>query len=217
MPTPKLGKPLRTRAQVQSRFHSGIERLEIGSGNSPTAGYVHLDIQTDLPKLNIVANVRKLPLPDNFVSQEIRAIHIFEHFCHPQFASGQQRQKYGTTIEVLKECYRVLKPGGKLKIVTPDLEKIATSIVKKRVGFNWLQQWLVGGHQDEYDHHHWLWTKRDAQTWFKQVGFTNVKDWNPIRLPFRVWQLKWHTPQVSGNIDWHKIEFYHWLFIEGQK
>jgi predicted SAM-dependent methyltransferase len=206
-----------TRAQVKKAFPNGILRLEIGSGAQPESGYVHLDIQHDLPDLDILADVRKMPLPDEFVTEEIRAVHIMEHFCHPKYAGQNMIDKYGTTTDVIKEMYRVLAPGGKIKIVTPDYEKIAQSVAKKRIPMQRLQQWSVGGHNDEYDVHHWLWSMYDAQEWLTNAGFRKVKDWNPIRHPHKKWFLDWSTEDRQGNQKWHDIEWYHWLFVEATK
>lgn len=203
----------KTKKQVLKKFPLGIDKLEIGSGDNPERGYVHLDIQKNLPDLDILADVRKMPIQDNFVSGEIRAVHIMEHFCHPQHSSASMRKKWGTTLEVLKECYRVLKPGGVLKIVTPDFNKITRSgflgIVKK----NWLQRWTVGGHDNEFDVHHWLWTHQDAHRWFSEVGFQDLRDWNIARW----WRLHWWTDDKPGNKYWHNVEWYHWLFFIGTK
>ena len=207
---------LTSRQQVRKAYPDGIQKLEIGSGMNPEPGYIHLDIQDDLPDLEILSDVRKMPLPDNFVSEEIRAVHIMEHFNHPEHSGKDLRNRYGTTIEVVKECYRVLNPGGKLRIVTPDFRKIAVSEAKRRVPRKWLQAWTVGGHLNEYDVHHWLWTHEDAEKWFSEAGFHTLNDWNPIRGP-RTFMLNWDTPDTSGNMEWHRIEWYHWLFFEGTK
>ena len=125
--------------------------------------------------------------------------------------------RYGSTTEILAEVYRILKPGGKFRIVTPDIEKISQSLATRRIKPEWAQRWCVGGHLDEYDVHHWLWTKEDAQKWFSEAGFTQLTDWNPVQTRKEVWGLNWGTPDVPGNMSWHKIEWYHWLFFEGTK
>ena len=137
--------PASTRATVRAAFPSGIDKLEIGAGSNPEKGYVTLDIQTN-PKLDILSDVRKMPLPDNFVTEEIRAVHIMEHFCHPEYSSQQMRRNIGTTTEVLAEVYRVLAPGARFIMVTPDIEKIAESLQKQRIPAHWCQRWSVGGH-----------------------------------------------------------------------
>jgi predicted SAM-dependent methyltransferase len=204
-----------TKEQAKKIFKFGIDKLEIGSGANPEKSYIHLDIQRDLPDLDILADVRHMPLPVNFVSGEIRAVHIMEHFCHPEFAGKSMQKKYGTTLEIVKECYRVLKPGGKLRIVTPDYEKISESVAKKRIPMDWLQRWSVGGHDNEYDVHHWLWTKNDAKQWFTEAGFHHLHDWNPIQ-GWRTMMLNWNARDFRSR-DWFDIEWYHWLFFEGTK
>lgn len=207
---------LTTKKQIIKAFPNGIKKLEIGSGKNPESDYVHLDIQISAINLDILGDVRNMPIPDNFVSEEIRAVHIMEHFCHPEYASIALKKKFGTTIEILKECYRVLKPGGKLKIVTPDFQKIGYSVVKNKVEMHWLQRWAVGGHENDYDIHHWLWTEDDAIKWFKKTGFKNLNNWNPIQSWKKKLTLQWSTNDYKSR-DWFDIEWYHWLFFEGTK
>jgi len=209
-------KILSKRSEVRKAFPKGIENLEIGSGSNPEPGYVHLDIQANLPDLDILSDVRKMPIPDNYVSGHVRAVHIMEHFCHPEYAGKDLIKRYGTTTEVLKEVYRVLKPGGKFLIVTPDLRKIAKSTADRKIDDYWTQRWFVGGHNDEYDVHHWLWTKEDAYRWFAEAGFKDLREWNPITTKMDLWKMKW-SKDSKGNKDWHKVEWYHWLFFEGTK
>lgn len=201
---------------VKKAYPQGIDKLEIGSGDNPESGYVHLDIQPSTD-LDILSDVRKMPIPDNFVTGEIRAVHIMEHFCHPQFASKKMQKSIGTTLEVLTEAYRILAPGGQFYMVTPDYEKITQSAAKKRIPFDWLQRWTVGGHLNMFDVHHWLWTKHDAEVWFAKVGFVKLHDCNPIPEWRALLGLNWQAPELGSNPDWYKTEWYHWLFFRGTK
>ncbi len=211
-----VSKPLQTKSSIIKKYPKGIKKLEIGSGEYPEAGYVHLDIQAT-KDLDIMADVRKMPLPDNFVTSEIRAVHIMEHFCHPKYSSQEMQEHIGTTLEVLTEIYRVLKPGARLIIVTPDFEKITQTAAAKKIPLDWLQRWSVGGHLNEFDVHHWLWTKENAIDWFSEVGFTDLKDWNPVKTWKEKLFLNWTAPEVGENPDWYRTEWYHWLFFEGTK
>jgi len=209
-------KFITTKTQVLKAFPNGIEKFEIGSGTNPEPGYVPSDIQPS-PEVSILADTRKLPLPDNFVREEVRAVHIMEHFCHPEFSSEQMRRNIGTTTEVLSEIYRVLSPGGRFFMVTPDYEKICISAANKKVSFDRLQRWTVGGHLNNFDVHHWLWTHADARNWFGEVGFVDLEDCNPVNGWKNQRKLDWQDPLTKPNQNWFKTEWHHWLFFTGTK
>lgn len=208
--------PLTKKSEVQKQYPQGIDKLEIGSGEHPESGYIHLDIQKT-KDLEILGDVRKMPIPDNFVAEDIRAVHIMEHFCHPEYASKSQQKKIGTTLEVLEEIFRVLKPGGKVHIVTPDFEKITQSAAARKIPLYYSQRWCVGGHLNDFDIHHWLWTHADAEEWCSEVGFINVRDWNPVKSWSDRIKLNWSSPLEGENESWYRTEWYHWLFIEATK
>ena len=86
-------------------------KLEVGSGFNPTEGYTHLEIDSKCPHVEIIASADNIPLKDNAVD-DLLAQHIIEHFPWQQ------------TEKVLAEWYRVLKPGGVIKIICPDLDYI---------------------------------------------------------------------------------------------
>jgi predicted SAM-dependent methyltransferase len=80
--------------------------LEIGSGpKKGQNGWLTIDIVEgcDL-QLNLL---EKLPFPDNSVDF-IYSSHFLEHFQTSEIKS------------ILKECYRILKPGGKISACIPD-------------------------------------------------------------------------------------------------
>jgi len=101
-------------------------KLNIGCGTSGIEGWVNIDnspsvLLSRLPLGRRIfhtpdwphgvrrADVRKrIPFPDSSVSC-IYSSHTFEHFT------------YEESRAVARECFRVLRPGGVLRIVVPDL------------------------------------------------------------------------------------------------
>ena len=65
----------------------------------------------DWPNLRLVNIRRRLPLKDNSV-KFIYCSHVLEHFERWQ------------AVEILRECRRVLRTGGCIRIVVPDLKKM---------------------------------------------------------------------------------------------
>jgi len=72
--------------------------LNLGAGNK----LIRNSVALDLPKWD--ADIDPIPYRDGAVTT-IYALHFFEHVRHP--------------INLLRECQRVLKPGGHLNVVVP--------------------------------------------------------------------------------------------------
>lgn len=96
-------------------------KVQIGSGPNPVPGWVnidggfHADIKTDLR--------RTWPLRTGSVA------YIFtEHFLdHLEYPNG--------IVHVLSDCYRVLKPGGTMRAIVHDAERLLRAYVDKDTGF----------------------------------------------------------------------------------
>ncbi len=104
----------------------GPFKLEVGGGQHPTEGYVHIDALDNLPswQVDIVHDVTKpLPFPDARVS-EIVTNHCIEHVS------------WRVLPAVLKEYHRVLVLGGSLSIRTPDLDSILKNYFNKTLNLN---------------------------------------------------------------------------------
>lgn len=87
---------------------SSRPRLHIGSGGNLLNGWLNSDILDLKPGMIFLDARERFPFETgslNFVYSE----HLLEHLSYPD----------GSTH--LKECWRVLKPGGVLRISTPDL------------------------------------------------------------------------------------------------
>jgi predicted SAM-dependent methyltransferase len=96
--------------------------LELGSGEKlGTGDWVTLDFG---PKCDLTWDLRKgIPFPDNSVSK-IYSSHLLEHL------------KYDEIVVLLKECLRVLSPGGSLSACVPNagmyFERYLTNSVPDR-------------------------------------------------------------------------------------
>jgi predicted SAM-dependent methyltransferase len=101
--------------QIERYLRAHDERkLQLGAGEHPRDGWLNTDLHGyGLGDELVYLDVRKrFPLPDasfDLVFSE----HMLEHLT---YAEGQR---------CLRECFRVLKPGGQIRIATPSLERLA--------------------------------------------------------------------------------------------
>lgn len=149
--------------RVEISTESAI-RLNIGSGNKKIEGWIGIDLDGDP---DIRADIRALPFSDEY-AHEAMAIHVIEHIWRWE------------ALDVLREWFRVLQPGGKLVLELPDLMKCAQSILTHpdpRRGV-----WgLYGdpGYRSELMSHKWGWTQSELKSELLAAGFTKIKVRDP--------------------------------------
>jgi len=154
-------------------------KIELGSGYHPDmTADVHMDINPKCPHLEHVGSVDKVPYPDNYFD-EARACDVLEHFS------------YRDTLRVLKEWYRILKPGGKIYIQCPDAKLLATRWLNNDlplmggmpIDFS-ASYWIMGGHNDgvfskdddswRYNAHYALFSPESLRFYLENAGFKNI-------------------------------------------
>ena len=117
-----------------------------------------------LPDIEIVGDIRKIPLPDNYVD-EIFTQHTLEHFDRSEVQP------------ILREWYRALKFRGILKIRVPNLLFIMNQYFHNPMYKKWCIELLYGGQDYDTNYH------RNAFDWpllYEQLylaGFRDIKLW----------------------------------------
>lgn len=157
----------------RSDFYDGFSKLqttsfkvEIGAGDHPLPGYLHLDVRP-LPHIEFVADAKELPFDDNIVDQ-LAAYNILEHFARKD------------VVPVLKEWHRVLRPGGFIEIFGPNLHGYMKAYVEGRDGwdFNRFEIWVYG-HEDYEENFHKVGFSVDSLTQLLlESGFATVNSIN---------------------------------------
>lgn len=88
---------------------SKIIKMNFGCGMNLLDGWLNLDMFPLNRRVCYINCAQRLPFCDNKVNY-IYTEHLIEHLSLNQF------------INFIKESYRILRIGGKIRIVTPDLE-----------------------------------------------------------------------------------------------
>jgi len=86
-----------------------VRRLQLGAGGNDPGGWLNSDIAPTSTEIYLDAT-RPFPFPDASF-QYVFSEHVIEHVS---WEGG---------LAMLRECHRVLAPGGKLRTVTPNLKK----------------------------------------------------------------------------------------------
>jgi len=121
-----------------------MPNLHLGCGSVHKPGYTNVDVR-DTPAVDVVHDLEDTPWPwDDNSARRIVAEHIFEHLHSVEGA--------------LRECARLLEPGGRLKVVWP-------------VGQN--------GWADPDHTHRWTWDTPEmycgARGWDVDVGLSVLR------------------------------------------
>lgn len=93
--------------------------VNIACGNSYVDGWVNLDYAPVSPAVKQANLLGRLPLEDA-VADVVYSSHFLEHI--------PRRRVPG----FLTECFRVLKPGGQIRLVLPDLEELCREYLRQR-------------------------------------------------------------------------------------
>lgn len=98
-------------------------KINLGCGHDKREGWVNIDSRKDA-KPDIVADLEK-PLPlESDSADEILLRHVLEHVKDP--------------MSLIDECYRILKKGGKLEVITPHVSQFQSigELDHKRAGLS---------------------------------------------------------------------------------
>lgn len=87
-----------------------VPKLQIGAGTQDKSGWLNTDIEPRDGQAFLDASER-FPLPDRSF-RYVFSEHVIEHL------------KYDQGVTMMKESFRVLAPGGRVRLATPDLRKV---------------------------------------------------------------------------------------------
>lgn len=141
-------------------------KLHLGCGPRYIPGFVHVDALA-APHVDIVGPVERLPMNNDSASL-IYASHVLEHFGRFEYRA------------VLQEWFRVLKPGGILRLSVPDFAACAASYYESGLvdGLSGLVGLIVGGQRDGYDYHKMIFDEPFLRRDLLETGFREVRLWD---------------------------------------
>jgi len=142
-----------------------MKKLHLGCGKVYIPGFIHIDLM-DFKHIDHKRSVDDLSIFEDNSIDLIYACHVLEHF------------KRTDMDRVLGEWFRVLKPGGVLRVSVPGFEEII-AVYQKYKDFKLVLGPLMGGQTYLYNFHNMLFDFAYLSELLQKIGFVKVKryDW----------------------------------------
>jgi predicted SAM-dependent methyltransferase len=104
--------------EVNAHIDTRLRYINLGCGSRYHPDWINIDIAQTGPKVVAHDLSKGIPFPDNSCDV-IYHSHLLEHLRRPH------------AFRFMHDCFRVLKPGGILRVVVPDLEQICRVYLDK--------------------------------------------------------------------------------------
>jgi SAM-dependent methyltransferase len=95
-----------------------VRKLQIGCGGNLLAGWLNTDLRPSAPEVSFLDATVRFPFPDETFDY-VLSEHQLEHIAY-------ERGQF-----MLRECFRVLRPGGLVRVATPSLEALAGLVTEQ--------------------------------------------------------------------------------------
>ncbi len=211
-------------ARVWNRMHSSqiiakyvkdnaVRKLQIGAGEFSFPGWLNTDIEPREGQAYLDATQR-FPLPDSSF-QLVFGEQLLEHLS------------YEEGLGMMKESFRILVPGGKIRVATPNLLKLTEllrddkspeQIAYIRAKMDW-HRWsttpdpasfIINSEMYEFGHR-FLYTPKMLRSTMEAAGFTQIQEYlsgesNDVALK---------RLEVRANSNVRDIDRYETMAFEG--
>lgn len=153
--------------------------LHLGSGDQKIDDFLNIDANL-FTKCDVVAGIKKIKLAEE-CTRIIYASHVFEHIS-----------RY-TTSKVLGEWYRLLKPGGRLYILVPNMETLFQIYLENIKSYqtaegkylaDFAMDIIYGGQINRWDYHYYGYSFETLRLLLESVGFKKVSTFERNTLSF---------------------------------
>jgi len=191
--------------------HSPKQYVNLGCGTRYDPNWINFDIVPAGPQVRPHDLTRGIPLPSGSC-QVVYHSHVLEHIRRAEVKS------------FLRECLRVLKPGGILRVAVPDLERICRLYLEKLEGalkgdqraardYEWIMLEMYDQVvREQWRSEMWLYLNRDSLSneQFVRDRIGNFRDNDPpahaalVRPSLLRRLLRTSARQIIDSLHWFK-------------
>ena len=174
-----INKCLEKESATQKKKTNEKIKINLGCGSLDMEGYINVDMR-DLPNVDIVADVLHLPFRMGEVD-EIYTSHLIEHFTSMQMLK-----------EILPYWYGLLKKGGVLVAILPNIGYMAKEYAKGNIPFEQLAEVISGGQEYEGNYHLAVYDEKKIEGMMKEIGFREINIETANRKNGLCWEMEIH-------------------------
>ena len=158
-------------------------KLHIGCGQNIFSGWINIDIEANNPGVDLICDIRnELPFDDGSCSL-IYNEHVLEHLTVEE------------GLFFLKECRRVLQPGGVLRVAMPDLKDVVDNYNSESFRdpdwLKWPEYQFIQTRAEAMNisfrwwEHKWLYDLEELNRRLSEAGYVNTKSqkWRESSIP----------------------------------
>lgn len=192
-------------------------RLHLGAGPSVLPGWLNTDLEPAHHAILPLDAREPLPFPDSSL-ERVFAEHLIEHL------------EYTDGTSLLHEAFRVLRPGGIIRLATPDLRQLARLVLEELDEVQSAYVGKINSHfaadpssqhpaftvnSSFYQHgHRFLYTPDVLQDSLVKAGFTNIT----ITIPLVSDTADLRGLEIHGRLLGNEqLNTYECMVLEGTK
>jgi predicted SAM-dependent methyltransferase len=160
--------------------NNSVKKLQMGTSNNPLAGWLNTDLLPTSPRVVYLDATRRFPFKDDTFDY-VYSEHMIEHL------------EYRGAVSMLHESFRVLRPGGRIRVSTPNLDVLVGLLSEERTA----------------DQNHYI----DFMTGKFLPGVDDCKEVFVLNNAFRAWGHKFlYDPETlratMARVGFENIEYY---------
>lgn len=152
------------------RSRDGRLMLHVGCGNVDSPGYINIDARPMKHVHFIVHDIGEICFVPPGSIDLIYMSHVMEHVSHLRVSS------------VLRECRKVLKPGGVLRLGVPDFDLLCSLYEHTGKDMKSILGQLMGGQDYAQNFHFSAFNAKFLAELLTAAGFVNPTHWDPARV-----------------------------------
>lgn len=163
----------------------GELNINLGCGDTIHPQFVNVDWFPG-PDIHYLRQIDRLPYLKTSSVDLLYASHCLEHFS------------FVRTAEILAEWFRVIKPGGRLRLSVPDFDKLLNIYEDQDHDVHSIMKQLMGGQTYSLNYHYTIFTRSYLTGLLKDAGFVTVSSWDLDANPLFCDDMSSYCKKIDG-------------------